>query len=150
MVNILCVQQGDPTPTKISDVPLRVIQMCGTLRNLVEDTVGEEDIPVPNVSPDIMKIIIGYYVGEHHVTKSAQQQFMQRFSKDEKIRLINAADYLDCPIIHVVGYAIAEEGIKGKTVQQIRDYLNIENDLTPEEEVAIKEENAWAFPHQAT
>ena len=33
--------------------------------------------------------------------------------------------------------------IKGKTPEEIREMFGIENDFTPEEEQAIKEENKW-------
>jgi S-phase kinase-associated protein 1 len=34
--------------------------------------------------------------------------------------------------------------MKGKTAEEIRKRFNIENDLTPEEEAAIRAENKWA------
>jgi S-phase kinase-associated protein 1 len=34
--------------------------------------------------------------------------------------------------------------LKGKTTEQIRLQYNIENDFTPEEEAAVREENKWA------
>jgi len=34
--------------------------------------------------------------------------------------------------------------IKGKTPEQIRKTFNIQNDFTPEEEEAVRQENKWA------
>ena len=34
--------------------------------------------------------------------------------------------------------------MKGKSIEEIRELFNIENDLTPEEEAQILEENKWA------
>lgn len=35
--------------------------------------------------------------------------------------------------------------MKGMSVEDIRKTFNIEDDFTPEEEEAIRKENAWAF-----
>nr|GEX64095.1 SKP1-like protein 1A [Tanacetum cinerariifolium] len=35
--------------------------------------------------------------------------------------------------------------IKGKTLEEIREILNIKNNLSPEEEEEARKENAWAF-----
>lgn len=35
--------------------------------------------------------------------------------------------------------------IKGKTVKEIRETFNIENDFTPEEEEKYQEQYKWAF-----
>jgi S-phase kinase-associated protein 1 len=34
--------------------------------------------------------------------------------------------------------------MKGKSIEEIRELFNIENDFTPEEEEQIREENKWA------
>nr|GFA99084.1 SKP1-like protein 1A [Tanacetum cinerariifolium] len=39
----------------------------------------------------------------------------------------------------------AVEDLKGKTLEEIREILNIKNDLSPEEEEEARKENAWAF-----
>lgn len=64
---------------------------------------------------------------------------------DELFDLILAANYLNIPSLLDLGCAKVATFMKGKTVEQIRDRFHIENDLTPAEVEAIKEENKWAL-----
>ena len=57
--------------------------------------------------------------------------------------LLMAANYLDVkPLMEVICTFFANM-IKGKTPEQIREALGIENDFTPEEEEINRQENAW-------
>ena len=55
-----------------------------------------------------------------------------------------AANYLEIKSLLELSTAKVASIIKNKTVQEIRDFFNIENDFTPEEEMQIMEENKWA------
>ena len=58
--------------------------------------------------------------------------------------LILAANYMDIkPLLDLTCAKVASY-MKGKTAEEIRKRFNIENDLTPEEEAAIRAENKWA------
>ena len=52
-----------------------------------------------------------------------------------------AANYLDIKLLLELSCA---SQIKGKSIPDIRQYFNIENDFTPEEEERVMEENRWA------
>jgi S-phase kinase-associated protein 1 len=56
--------------------------------------------------------------------------------------LLMAANYLDVKPLMEVICAFFGNMIKGKTPEQIRETLGIENDFTPEEEI-IRHENDW-------
>jgi S-phase kinase-associated protein 1 len=57
--------------------------------------------------------------------------------------MICGANYLDIKELIEVGAKYICDLIKGKTCQEVTDILNIQNDFTPEEEVAIREQNKW-------
>ena len=59
--------------------------------------------------------------------------------------IILAANYLDIkPLVELASAKIASI-IKGKTTEEIKRTLNINNDFTPEEEQQIIEENKWCM-----
>ncbi|KAI1414023.1 Skp1 family, dimerization domain-containing protein [Hypoxylon sp. FL1857] len=51
------------------------------------------------------------------------------------------------PLIQWSAKHIANQ-IKGMTTEQMREYFNIENDFTHEEEERIRRENEWAMPRK--
>ena len=58
--------------------------------------------------------------------------------------LIMASNYLDIKTLLDLACAKVASQIKNKSVHEIRQFFNIENDFTPEEESQIMEENKWA------
>ncbi|VDP56534.1 unnamed protein product [Heligmosomoides polygyrus] len=74
------------------------------------------------------------------------QDFTNEFFKVEDpmiFELIMAANYLDIPGLLDDGCRKIASMMKGKTPEEIRNMFNIANDFTPEEEEAIRKENAW-------
>ena len=59
--------------------------------------------------------------------------------------LILAANFLNIKNLLDLGCQTVADMITGKTPEEIRTVLNIENDFTPEEEKEIRKENQWAF-----
>ena len=64
--------------------------------------------------------------------------------QEELFELVMAANYLDIKPLLELSCAKVASQIKNKSVKEIRQYFNIENDFTPEEEAQIQEENRWA------
>ena len=64
--------------------------------------------------------------------------------KNQLFKLLNAANYLNVKGLLLYGCKFVAEQIQSKDPDFVRDYLNMENDYTPEELAALKAENAWA------
>ena len=55
-----------------------------------------------------------------------------------------AANYLDIKPLLKLGSAKIASLIKGKPIEEIRQFFQMENDFTPEEEANVIEENQFA------
>nr|XP_043626936.1 SKP1-like protein 11 [Erigeron canadensis] len=62
-----------------------------------------------------------------------------------KILMIAHKDAADNKELLELGCQTVADRIAAKTPEEIRQILHIENDFTPEEEAAVRAENAWAF-----
>ena len=58
--------------------------------------------------------------------------------------VVMAANYLDIKPLLELSCAKVASLIKGKSIQEIRQFFQIENDFSPEEEAQVMEENKWA------
>ncbi|KAI1269094.1 Skp1 family, dimerization domain-containing protein [Xylariaceae sp. FL1019] len=73
------------------------------------------------------------------------KEFLAGVNWDDLQALCNAADYLEIPdLMSYTAVAIAER-VKGKSTQEMREMLGIENDWAPGEEEKIRKQNAWAM-----
>lgn len=128
---------------------------------MIEDTGGEEDIPLPNLSTHILQKIIEYC--EYHKNDQPEEiekplrttnlaelvdswdaKFIEVENMEELFKIIQGANYLDIASLLDLSCAKVASLIKGKTPEEIRKTFNIINDFTPEEEQQIREENRWA------
>ena len=142
------------------EVKVGVIKQSVLIRGLIDDTGIEEEIPLPNVKRATLDKIIEYC---EHVSTNAPpviekplrsanisdlvSPYYAKFidvSNTELFDIILASNYLDIKSLLELSTAKVASVIKNKTVQEIRDFFNIENDFTPEEEMQIMEENKWA------
>ena len=165
--NTQIVLQSNDEPA-VEFVVLREAAMMSTLIKdmLADQAPGEETvIPCPNVPGKALRYVIEYV--EHHYNNKAEpiekplkttiQDVISEWDKAflytdlikggvEKdhellIDVIFAANFLSVKDLVELGCAAAASMIKGKTPQQIRDLFGIENDLTPEQEEKIREQN---------
>ena len=133
---------------------------------LVKDSIdkSKEDIiefTVNQVKGNILKKVVEYL--EHYKDEEPKEierplprsNFLECVDKwdfdfmdidlDLIFEIILAANYLDIkPLVELASAKIASI-IKGKTTEEIKRTLNINNDFTPEEEQQIIEENKWCM-----
>lgn len=119
----------------------------------------EEAIPLPNVTSSVLEKIIEYCVqynrpvvveekpkdGESTsvVLNDWDLSFFSPLDQATLYELIKAANYLHIEDLLNKGCKRVATLIAGKTPQEMRIILGIENDLTPEEVEAIQKENAF-------
>merc|ERR1711924_457983 len=129
-------------------------------KGLIEDAGIEEEIPLPNIRKAIIDKIIKFceYIDTNAVPEiekplrsSAMIDLVSPWYAEfidlpqaELFDMILAANYLDIKPLLDLSTAKVASLIKNKTVPEIREFFNIENDFTPEEEMQIMEENKWA------
>lgn len=70
-------------------------------------------------------------------------EFFNGMPNDDVIEIAEATNYLQMEQLLDESCAVIAGRIEGKTAEEIRVLLNIENDWTPEEEAKVREENAW-------
>lgn len=134
-----------------------------TVKNMIEDTGGEDTVPLPNVNSRVLSKILEFCT--HHVkegkkvedasdeaTKRKVEQEIDDWDKDfMKVDqavlydLILAANYLNIKTLLDLCCKTVADIIRGKTPEEIRQHFHIKNDFTPEEEEEVRRENQWAF-----
>ena len=45
--------------------------------------------------------------------------------------------------MHCIAKSIADDNMNGRTVEELRELLDVPNDWTPEEEERVRKEHAW-------
>ena len=149
-----------PEEGEFIEVEEDIATMSVLVKSMIDDSGNEEDIPLPNVKKHTLEKVIEFC--QHH--KEDPLQDIEKPLKTNNIKdvvspwygefvdvkieelyeIILAANYLDIkPLLEVTCAAVAAM-MKGKSIEEIRELFNIENDFTPEEEEQIREENKWA------
>ncbi|KAM6567680.1 hypothetical protein CsatA_026808 [Cannabis sativa] len=119
------------------------------IKFMIEDGCADNAIPVPNVTANILAMVIEYC--KKHIDSPNDvdlESWDANFVKVDQATLydlIMAANYLNIKDLLDLTCQTVADMIKGKTPEEIRKTFNIENDFTPEEEEAIRKENLWAF-----
>ncbi|KAI0405034.1 s-phase kinase-associated protein 1 [Xylaria palmicola] len=124
---------------KTSNIPIPVPELNGeTLHKIMEwcEHYRAEQVPA---SIQEAKTITD--------TLTALPEFDANFFDVDRLTLFtiaNAANYLEIPLLSEYSIFVISKKLEGMTTQEMREYLNLPNDFTPEQEQAIRDENAWA------
>uniref|UniRef100_A0A6T9E8N6 Uncharacterized protein n=1 Tax=Noctiluca scintillans TaxID=2966 RepID=A0A6T9E8N6_NOCSC len=145
---------------EVFEVEPEVACMSTLIKNMVDDSGTDEEIPLPNVKTAVLSKVIDYC--KYHKDNPAEE--IQKPLKstilvecgvsewdaeyvniDQEVlfEIILAANYLDIKSLLDLTCAKVASLIKGKTTEEIRKQFNIVNDFTPEEEAQVREENRW-------
>jgi S-phase kinase-associated protein 1 len=136
----------------------------------VKETLGDEDedgdeceanpdIPLPNVSADVLGKVIEYckhYQEEEmrsiqtplksNKLEELVQEWYAEFVKVDKnllFDLVAAANFMDIkPLLDLTCLAVSIM-IKGKSAPELRQMFNISSDYTAEEQAQINRDNRW-------
>ncbi|KAJ0970768.1 hypothetical protein J5N97_018727 [Dioscorea zingiberensis] len=136
-----------------------------SLKTFIDDEDGYIDTPIPvEVTSDVLQSVILYCekhseeparsVWEEKVTQHRpdvliqwDSKYIEEVKKNKELlyNLIIAANYLEIEGLLDLTIQAVVDMIEGKSPEEIRSILGITNDLTPEEEHEIRQQNLWAF-----
>lgn len=137
---------GDEVEVAIS---AEALTQSALLSHLVADLDDPtQAIPVCNLRGVVVHRVVEFCVHLHEAaskpdTSDWMQQRLAALSNTELFELIIAANYLDVAPLLDAACAQVAATIKDKTPAEIRALYGITNDFTPDEEEAIRKENAW-------
>jgi len=70
---------------------------------------------------------------------------VEDLDNDEVKEFLLAVHYLNMESLFEILTQVVADRIQNKNVGYVRKYFGVENDLTPEEEAAIRLKNQWSF-----
>lgn len=127
------------------------------MRQILEDEDdGSEEIPLPLISAQTLNKVIEFveYCKDNPFKSPLPKPLPSKdladvlsdtwyatyidLSKDEILDLVQASNYLNIERLLELSTAKIGSFIKGMKVEELREYFDIENDFTPEEEENIR------------
>ena len=159
MVNLQCAED------EVISVSKTHAEHSTLIKGLIDDGGAEDDqpLPIPQVSASVMRkcmdfvALMGVVGAEpeieqplpsHDLAQHVDQRYAEYITKDVDQALlfdiVLAANYLDIKPLLKLGSAKIASLIKGKSIEEIRQFFQMDNDFTPEEEQRIREENQFA------
>ncbi|RYC55782.1 hypothetical protein CHU98_g10424 [Xylaria longipes] len=134
----------------------------GTMLELLdEEHTTDLPIPIPGVAGEALKKVVEWC--ERHrgdpIPKPDNQETAKpcriedlpswdleffKFDKNLLIEVTNASNYLEIPLLLEYLVCVIADRLAGMTTEQMRNFLNIENDFSADEEKQIRRDNAWA------
>ncbi|KAJ8133092.1 hypothetical protein O1611_g533 [Lasiodiplodia mahajangana] len=136
---------------------LQAVKQSIMLRTMFEDLdmPSDTEIPIPEVSGKILEKCMEWcekhredphpLPEETKVLPEWDAKFFSDIHESQVVvGLINAANYLDIPLLLQYGISILVLRIQNMTTKEMCQYLNIDTDFTPEQVEQIWKDNEWA------
>ena len=138
---------------EVLEVAVETAKQSVLIIGLIEDGGTDDDIPIAQVNKPIMEKVIAFceHMRDHpppeiekplsstdlsQVVDAWHADFVN-VDQEMLFEVVMAANYLDIKPLLELSCAKVASLIKGKSVQEIRQFFNIENDFTPEEEEQV-------------
>ena len=135
---------------EVLEVDVATAEQSVLIKGLIEDGGTDDEIPIAQVNRPIMEKVIVFC---EHARENPPPEIEKPLSSTDLSQVVDAwhadyvnvdqemlfevvmaANYLDIKPLLELSCAKVASMIKGKSVQEIRQFFNIENDFTPEEE----------------
>ena len=145
---------------EVLEVEVETAKQSVLINGLIEDGGTDDDIPIAQVNKPIMEKVLEFCahmrdnqppeiekpLSSTDLSQVVDQWHANFVNVDQEMlfEIVMAANYLDIKPLLELSCAKVASLIKGKSVTEIRQFFNIENDFTPEEEQQVMEENRWA------
>lgn len=149
-MNIITLISSDDIKMTID---LNIALKSQTIKNLLLDIKDQSEIKISNINHKVLSKIFQYYKKYPTQYDSPNQQFNYIFDEwdtyyfnipyQEILELMVALNYLDIKDLLDLSCKYIASLINGKNVSEIRSFLGITNDFTPEEEKQIKEQDQF-------
>jgi S-phase kinase-associated protein 1 len=138
-------------------VERRIAECSIVIRDMISDLGDlDEPIPISDTEESVLRKVLEWCAyhqndpaptteGRNPITSIPDwdQKFMAELDSDMLHRVIKAANYLEINLLIEIGCKTVADMIKGKSSEDIRQILDVENDFTPEEEARIHRDNEW-------
>lgn len=139
---------------------------AASLSELVQDMLHDDDddvpeVPLPEVNNEVLLRVVSFL--EKHKTDPMKEipkpipttnleeivgEWDAKFMDVDQpmlFQLILAANYMDIPSLLDLGIGKLACMVKGKTPDEIKKMFHITEDITPEEEKIVRDQNQWIF-----
>ena len=136
------------------EVDYKIAIMSKLIHGILDDREEDEEdepVPIPNVKEETLNKVIIFC--EKHIEDPLPEiekplrtnklsdvvpefygKFIEEFEVEKLYEMILASNYLDIKDLLELACAQTAAIMRGKTIPEIREIFNIENDFTPEEE----------------
>ncbi|THU55340.1 hypothetical protein C4D60_Mb11t05540 [Musa balbisiana] len=144
---VLMASDGDEFVVDVDDIT----NQSEMIRNLISDMGGTDGLQVPllNVTaPVLAKLLELFNVSNKNDDDEEVTQKVKELMEAElnmMIDVLGAANYIEATSFFDLSCKVLADKFKGMSVEEVREFLNIECDFTEEELQQIHAENAWAF-----